>query len=364
VGALLAAVLAAAQIDAAVATGGHFRSSAPGEVGASRLLDVEPKLAATLEDPGFSLQGRYAPLLWTGDTTSVRHDGSLSGWWQQTPNLRWSAQQSVRYGPNEAVWDPGLKRPFDTLEPLLPIVSDELSAAGGVGFGYVLSRTAALNAGVGYLVYGGASAASRKILPLQQGPQIYSGLDQELTRTDRLSTSLYASHSFVSDGTQSSLIELTEGWERTLDRSTRTTLSAGASVRHRSSDDLLAVATAALQHDVLERTQRVELRALIELKPYQSRLTGNVVERADVGTSVRWVLGNELWIRARAAAAKELGAARYLVGAVDGSWRLGANLSFAAGVEAFLQQLQGVDAGASTRWMAFTALTFTTHQPI
>ena len=363
-GALLAAVLAAAQVDAAVATGGHLRSSAPGDASATRIVDVEPKLGATIEDPGFSLQGRYAPQLWTGDTTSVRHDALLSESWQQTPNLRWGAQQGFRYGSNQAVWDPGLKRPFDTLEPLLPIVSDELSAHGDLGFGYLLSRTASFNVGVGYLVYGGASAASQKILPLQQGPQIYSGIDQELTRSDRLSTSLYASHSFVSDGTQSSLIELTEGWERTLGPSTRTTLTGGASVRRRSSDDLLPVATAALQHDVLGRTRKVELRALVELKPYQSRLTGNLVERADLGASLRWVFGNELWIRLRAAAAKELGSARYLVGAVDGSWRLSGNLSLAAGVASYWPQLQAPAAGGSTQWMAFSALTFATHQPI
>jgi hypothetical protein len=79
--ALLAALLAAAQVDAAVATGGYLRSSAPGEPGGSRLVEIEPKLAATIEDPGRWLQARYAPLLWSGDTSNVRHDAVLSGWW-------------------------------------------------------------------------------------------------------------------------------------------------------------------------------------------------------------------------------------------------------------------------------------------
>jgi hypothetical protein len=363
-GALLAAVLAAAQIEAAISTGANLRSAAPGELGGSRLVDLHPSLTATLEDPGLSLQARYAPLLWTGDTTSMRHDALLSGTWQQTRNLRWAAQQQLRYGPNEALWDPGIKRPFDTLEPLLPIVPDELSSDTELGFGYLVSRNVAVNAGIGYLVYGGASAASRNILPLQQGPQLYAGIDQELTRNDRLSTSLYASQTFVSGGTENSLVELTEGWERKLGAATRAQLSAGASVRRRSGVDLLPVASAALQHDVLARTQRFELQALVQLKPHQSRLTGDLVERADVESSVRWVLRQDLWIRARAAAAREIGAAQYLVGAIDGAWRLHGDLSFTAGVEAFTQRLPASVGSASTQWMAFSALTFTHRDSI
>jgi hypothetical protein len=363
-GALLAAVLAAAQIDTAVSTGASLRSSAPGELGGTRLMELQPSLSATLHDPGLSLQGRYAPLLWTGDTTSMRHDALLSGSWEQTRNLRWVAQQQIKYGPNEAVWDPGLKRPFDTLEPLLPIVSDEVASDTELGFGYLLTRNVAVNAGIGYLVYGGASAASRNILPLQQGPQLYAGIDQELTRNDRLSTSLYASQTFVSDGTQNSLLELTEGWDRKLGPATRTQLSAGASVRRQSGTDLLPVATASVQHDLLARTQRFELQALLQLKPHQSRLTGDLVERADIESSLRWVLRQDLWIRARAAAAKEAGAAQYLVGAIDGSWRVHGDLSLGAGIEAFSQRLPGSDGASSTRWMAFSALTFNRRDSI
>jgi hypothetical protein len=359
---LLAVLLAAgARLDAGVETGGHLRSPMLDEPDTARLAEVTPSLTALYQEPGLGLTARYAPRLFLGDVRGIRHDALLGANWQESRNTNLAFSQSFHYGRSEFTWDPGARRPFDNLEALLPLVPDELFSDTEAGFSRLLSRNLTLNVGGGYLVYGGASRASQDLLPLQQGPQLYASLDQELTRNDRISTALFASQTFVSGGRRNSLVELSESWRRLLGPSTRSTFSAGVSGVRRTAPDYLSldvypVGSAELEHDLLARTQRLELKALAAFAPHRSRVTGDLVERAELQASARWVVRENLSIRGRGAAARELGAARLLLSAIDVVYRPRPDLSFTVGAEALWQHLPAQPGSLAFHWVAFTAL--------
>jgi hypothetical protein len=361
---LLAVLLAAGpRLDAAIESGGSMRSPLQGESvqDTSRLLQIEPSLSAFLEERGAELRARYAPRFWLGDANGVRHDGELSGKWEATRNLQWTASQRLRYGRSELSWDPGARRPFDVLEALLPVVPDELVSDSELGLHYRASRNVSLYAGGGYLASGGLSQSSQQLLPLQRGPQLYAGLDQQLTRSDRISTDFYGSYTFVSGGRRNSLLEVSESWQRQLGAATRSRLALGGSIYRRArpesvSAGLFPVGSASLEHDLLGRSQRLELRALAELGPHQSRLSGDLLERAEAGASARWVMAEKFSLRGRGALAQELGGARLLLGTFDAVYRLRPDISFTAGVEALWQDLPAANAQGPFHWMAFSAL--------
>src|SRR5205085_10920700 len=127
------------------------------------------------------------------------------------------------------IWDPGASRPFDALDTIPPVIHDFLATDTELGFSFLPARNYAVFGALGYAAYGGVSALSQRTLPLEQGPQLSLGLDQELTRTDRLATELYGSQSFVSGGRRNSLLKLTESWHRELSADARANLRAGAS---------------------------------------------------------------------------------------------------------------------------------------
>jgi hypothetical protein len=376
---LLAALLAAdlsARLDAGMETGAQAGTRPVGDLdsGTSHTLELDPSLAAVLASRGLDLQTRYAPRLFFGDAITgqlvgVRHSADLAGSWRQSSVLDWKVSEQFRYGRNEFAWDPGSTRPFDFLESLLPVISDDLFTDTELGFTLVPERNLALNVSAGYVAYGGVSAASQQLIPLQHGPQLYAGLYQELSRTDRLSTELYGSHSVATGNRLSSLMKLNESWQRQLATATQASLTLGASAYRKESPGeetslgLFPVAGASLEHDVLERTQRLELKALAALGPRQNPLTADLVERAELAISARWVLRDRLSIRGRAAAARELGlssqATRLALGALDVAYRLRPDISFSAGAEAIWQQVPSQQTAAVLRWIAFTALSFT-----
>jgi hypothetical protein len=359
----LAVLLAAGRVDASVQSSARAGAMAPGEAGTG-LLELTPRLTALVLEPTTELQAVYAPRLYLRGSAAMRHDALVSAGWQQTRNLRWFAHERFGYGRNEFGWDPGASRPFDALDAVPPVLHDFLTSDAAVAFSYLASRTTSWSGSLGYGAYGGLSAASQQQLPLEHGPQLYLGVDQELTRGDRLSSELTASQSFISGGRRNSLLKLAESWQRQAAANTRVKLSAGASAYRKARPDadaslgLYPVAAAALEHDFLERAQRLELRALAQIGPHQSRLSGDLLQRAELGASARWVLRDDFSIRGRAAAAKELGGTRLSLGALDLAWRLRPEISFSAGTEAVWQQA-ATDASRSFRWVAFTAVTFT-----
>jgi hypothetical protein len=370
---LAALVLAAprARLDAAVDLGAHVGSDTqdPPNLGAPRSLELSPRLTAFAGESDLSLKAQYAPRLLLREAgpapaLGLRHAGLFDATLRQSRTLQWAASERFRYGRNEFTWDPGATRPFDFLEAVVPVISDELVTDGALGFSLLASRTLAFNASGGYSAYGGTSAASQRLLPFQHGPQLYLGLDQELTRNDRLSTELYSSLTFASNGRRSAQLKLTESWQRLLAAGTRGKLSAGATAyrRDRGADaaslGVFPVAAATLDHQLLERAPRVDLRFLAAIGPHQSRLTAELLERAELAGSARWFVQEQVAVRGRAGAARELGTggAHIFLGGLDMTWQLRPQLSLAAGTQTLWQQVASQGASFAFRWIAFTAL--------
>ena len=374
---LIAALLLAsprAQLDAAVATSAHAASDYPGPLGpdAARSLDVEPGLKILVQEPALRVQGDYAAglLLTAAGESSVatRHSGSVSAAWKQSPNLEWATSNRFRYGRSVLAVDPGSRRPFDALDGLLPLVDDELFADGELGFSLVPARRLTLDVAVGYFAYGGASAASQQLVPLQQGPQLYAGLTHELTRNDQIGAELYASHTVASGDHRSSLLKSSASWRRQLDASTQAKISLGASLDRRSqpakpsSFDAFPLVGAELQHDFLERTRRVEFRALAALEPHYSLLTADLQERAQLEASARFVLRERFWVRLRGAAARDLlatGGGQLWVAAADTALQLRNDVVVSAGAERLWQQVAAGTAVPAAAWVAFASISFT-----
>jgi hypothetical protein len=130
-----------------------------------------------------------------------------------------------------------------------------------------------------------------------------------------------------------------------------------------TSSDVYPVASAEIAHDLLERTHRIELRALAGLEPRYSMVTADLQERAEASVSARFVLRERFSVRARGAAARDLlapgGAANLLVGALDAGWQLRNDLAFAVGAERVVQQVAPGTQVPGAAWFAFAALTFT-----
>ena len=368
---LLAALLSAAHLDGAVTAGAQAGSNDASAVssGSAGSLLLEPSLAGFFEQAGFSAEAHYAPWLrlregGSNGSFDRRQSASFAAALQQTRSLRWLASERFRYGQDALTWDPGATRPFDFVDALPAVVPDDLFTDTELGFSLQPARGWALNGSAGYAAYGGASTASQRVLPLQQGPQLYLGLDHDLTRSDQLSGELYAAHTAASNGRQSSLVQLTGSWRRQLDASTRARIAAGASAYGQSaagqsfSGGLHPAAAAEIGHQLPGRLPRVELSAVASLRPHQNPLTAELVQRAELALSARFFLPDKLSLRARAATARELRSqpTQLLLGALDASLDLGGDVALAAGTEMLWQRAQ--DSLPAVRWLAFTALSF------
>ena len=368
---LLAALCAAAHLDGAVRAGAQAGSNDASAIpsGAAGSLLLEPSLAGFFEQADFSAEAHYAPWLrlrngdaaWSFDR---RQSGSLAASLRQTRSLQWMASERFRYGQDALTWDPGSTRPFDFVDALPAAVPDDLFTDTELGFSLQAARGWALNGSAGYAAYGGASAVSQRVLPLQQGPQLYLGLDHELTRSDLLAGELYSSTTSASNGRQSSLLKLTSSWRRQLDLNTRARIAGGASAYGQSAagqsfaPGLHPVAAAEISHQLPGRVPRIELSALASLGPHPNPLTAELVQRAELAVSARWFLEDKLSLRARAASARELRSqpTQLLLGAFDASLDLGGNVALAAGTELLWQRAQA--SLPAVRWIAFTALSF------
>ena len=346
--AAICALVAVARLDASV--------GALAQVGQSAGMDLLPSLKALVLEPDLSLDATYAPRLLLRDGgAGVRHSAAATAALPWNRTLQLVASERFTYGRNDFTWDPGATRPFDLIEAIAPVIPDNLFTDSEAGFTWLPARGYAFNLSAGYAAYGGLSAASQRLLPLQHGPQLYAGLDYDLTRVDALSSELYAAQTFASTGRDTSQLKLSQSWQRQLDASTRARLGAGGSL-YRGSEavSFSPVASAELQHAL---TQRLELRASAAYGPHQSPLTAQLLQRGELSASARWTFARELSLRARAAGAGEMGGSRFLLGALDFSYPLGRDLSFSLGTESVLQQLAGQSA-VSTRWLAFTALAY------
>lgn len=357
-----------ARIDVDLLTEVHASSALPGELGPDALRggDLQPAIGVRLDDRAFQLQSRFAPrLLASGHSIlAVREEGSLDLRWQRSRSLTLVGGGRFGYGRSAFNWDPGTRRPFDSIENVLPLIRDQLSVEGELGFTFAAARGVTVVGSAGYSANGGASARSQQLIPLQRGPQIYAAVVQDLSRTDQLTTDVYASRTTRSGGRVSSVVKATGAWSRQIEVATRASASVGASLDRGAGSGggkLFPVGSAALDHEVPARSSRLELRANALVGPHYSLATADLQQRAEVGASVRWVFRNDLSVRGRAAVAREIGdgsrAGSLLIGAFDVGLRLGPHASLSAGLEQVRQRLPSDVSAAPSAWFAFAALT-------
>lgn len=360
-----------ARLDVDLLTTAHAGSALPGELGpdALRGADLQPAIGLRLDDRALELQSRFAPRLLASTSgaslLAVREDGSLDVRWQRTRSLTLVGSGRFGYGRSAFNWDPGAHRPFDSIENVLPLIRDQLSVEGGLGFTLAAARGVTVIGSAAYSANGGASAQSQRLIPLQRGPQIYAAVVQDLSRTDQLTADVYASRTTSSGGRASSVMKATGSWSRQIEVATRASASVGGSLDRGAGSSggtsLFPVASAALDHDVLARSSRLELRASALVGPHYSLATADLQQRAEVAASVRWVFREDFSVRARAAVARELRAGSrtgsLLIGAFDVGLRLGPSASLSAGVEQVRQRLPADVSAAPSAWFAFAAFT-------
>ena len=360
-----------ARLDLGVETSVHAASDIPGQLAPDALRggDVQPSLTLRIGDRTFDVESRYAARLLATPTDSglaLRHDATLRARWEQSRNLTWLTDAHFNYGQSTFLFDPGEHRPFDSVEPVEPLVRDLLAAEGSLGVSYTVSRTTTAIASAGYAANGGASADSQQLVPLLRGPQLYAALLHDVSRIDQFSTEIYGSRTTSSDGRTSFVVKASGGWTRQLAAATRASASLGASVDGgdgATGSSVYPVAGAQLQHDVEARTSRIELRARAQLGPHYSLTTGDLQQRAELALSARWVVRRDLAIRARAAAAHELTdasrAGNLFIGALDLSYRLGMDTALRCGFESVRQSAAPDVVAPTSTWFAFAAFTAT-----
>src|SRR5437868_1187926 len=194
--------------------------------------DVQPSLTLGVADRTVQIESRYAVRLLampSDSTVALRHDGSLRAQIEQSRNLTWTTSARFDYGQTGFVFDPGERRPFDSIENVLPLIRDQLAAEGSVGMTFVAARGVTAIANVGYAAAGGTSAQSQQLMPLQRGPQLYAALVQDISRNDQFSTDLYGSQTTSSDGRTSFVLKGSAAWARQFAAATRASAALGAS---------------------------------------------------------------------------------------------------------------------------------------
>jgi hypothetical protein len=355
------------RLDAAVETAVHASSDMTGELSPRALRggDVQPSLTLGIADRTVQIESRYAARLLampSDSSVALRHDGSLRARIEQSRNLTWNMGARFDYGQSGFVFDPGEGRPFDSIENVLPLIRDQLAAEGSIGMTYAAARGVTAIANVGYAAAGGTSAQSQQLMPLQRGPQVYAALVQDISRVDQFTTNLYGSQTTSSGGRTSFVVKGTAAWARQLAAATRASAALGASFDGgdgSTASAVFPVASAQVQHELAARGSRIELRANGQIGPHYSLMTADLRQRAEFSASARWFPRDDLSIRVRGAAARELGggAGNLFIGAVDLSLRLSTLTSLRCGVESVRQRVASDALAPSSAWFAFASFT-------
>jgi hypothetical protein len=164
-------------------------------------IDVYSLLQARLhvDDRVWEWVVGYAPWIMLPDlelgvTPQVYQVGSASVAWHDRL-VKVTLGEDASYGQiNSAYLTPAAVVPGQppTIQPAAePATIFVESSRSYVTSSVRVNRRAALTLGVEYLFSGGADAASRAVIPFQQGPHAWGSFDYDVTRVDRLTT--YAS---------------------------------------------------------------------------------------------------------------------------------------------------------------------------
>ncbi len=372
----MAALVGAAphtRLDAAVDTAAQARSAnAAGTTGVTAALELEPSLSSRTHLDGALLEARYGPrlLLSSADPErllGVSHQASLAGEWSPAP--RWLLQMSERfsYGRTDVLpTDPDAHTSLDMIDAQLVPVPDYLDSWAELGFNLRATKSVSVISSLYWSVSGAMSPASREVFPLQHGPGLLLGVEKELTRNDVLRTLLYADHTFLDGGRDSSSFHVMERWRRVLSRSTRFELGAGVGAVHdpRAAEPwgVLPVAALSLERDFLLRTQRIEARLEAELSPRVSAFTGLMHPRGEASGRVEWILREKLRMGARVAGRRELWTGSQPAEAVAltelrASYTFDRHFRWGGGVRGIWGDIPVLASPSGFQWVAFTSLT-------
>jgi hypothetical protein len=236
----------------------------------------------------------YAPrlTLWDVNAAGVRptalHEGAASIEWRSLA-ARLSLHETGSYGSVDLAafaLTPGPEGapPRVDLVPapqIIQFASSTTTLASRLTFPRWL-----VGASVGYQVSGGADAVARTVLPFQSGPFGELSASYAASRRDHVITTLTTSEASFSSGPESLLMEVDEGWRRSLSRVTDLTLTLGASEAGARTSAFAArgfethpVAEAVLEQRHARPEGHVDVRFGVRLGPVVNRLVGIVDER-------------------------------------------------------------------------------------
>ena len=372
-GAALALILAGAlavdpvvKTDLGLAASAFARAEVPGTgAGPAGGLALVPSATTHVLRRDLTLELAYAPTLLAdsdGQTVAARHALRLALKLPESSRLELAAKVKASYGKDELLIDPGDEAPFAFLSRMLPVIPDLLDTEADLSGSYQLSPTLRADASLGFEAFGGVSARSQRLIPLEIGPGLYLGLEHGLSPLSTLGATVYLSTSFISDERRMDSLQLAATFHQAVTRTLALSLSAGASA-DRSVDEGLARSSlspalqAELEAKLPGRLSAWQLLFLGAYGPHTDPLTGELHDRIDASAVARLAVHERLTLQARVGAAREQdsaverGASLAVAGA-DLGYAFPGGFSLGGGAQASIERASGID--SAVFWTVFT----------
>jgi hypothetical protein len=357
----------------------------------SEALELQPGLGLSAAGRLTTLTVTYSPRFTLQSGNGGRretwlHLGSMTATWR--PAVTWDLRSSVQgfRGIADLFRFLAIQAPGSEAPPLVqaaPVVASIpfQRYEGTVEANGRLTPRLLLRANLGATREGGVGVAALRALPLQQVERLASGLDWRVSRTDMLGVTLAATlaHYFdmppppgaapggpglASWSTWSG--RLAGEWRHALGRNTSTQASAGLamvgsdrSVHGRP--EILPTAEAAITTEPRLRNVRLQGGASLGLAPQEDRLTGTMVERADLRAWIGWLPTPRWSVRGAVSGGVVVsGQSRrdtFGTGDVRVGWAAAGFLDLALGLRGSVQEQPRLATPRYLQWSAFLDLT-------
>jgi hypothetical protein len=269
---------------------------------------------------------------------------------------------------------PGPPPPGAQPPPAMPIVLlEESTTAGSVEV--ALSHRTRLATDAAWLVSGGADAASRNSVPLAHGARLRAQLSHLLTHLEELGAELSGLDTRYSNGNRVSVAIALLGWGTRLAPGGTLQLGAGPSIARGvtpatgTRNSLLYIAHADLVlSPVALRTRGLSLSLRVAAEPIGDVISGDLVERGGITTSVTFAPARDLTLNLRtigsvaltSGVSGALGTIRgdyYGTGELNAVWAATRQLDITVGPRGFwVSRPSGGLPHA--QWVAFASITF------
>lgn len=363
-----------------------------GENTTTGVLEIEPRVGLTGSSPELLAELVYAPRF-----THVGGDGPDSNTWLQQawaavrwrPTTAWKLQANLTatagtmdlFRIATAPSQPGEAPPVGQAAPVASALDYrryqlELSSEGRIARGFELLG------GLAVMREGGANAAEREILPLQQAALVRGVLSWRMSARNTLAGALSASGTRYYDVAVASAgpgEPQHQSWSNWLGRAevvwryrlaSRTEAWAGAGLTHTNSEEpgtvnpgLQPMGELGLSHESGAGWPRLSGGALAAVWPLEDRLTGSVAQRAEVRAWGTWSVSKRWNVGASALGARVMNGPSeqeaFTAGDVWATRAVGGFLLLTAGGR-WTTQWPAPEAGRTglptSRWMAFFSI--------